>query len=189
MDNIYSIAKSIVSNHDHILQNLYIFNWECDVFSVTKTGYSYELEIKISRSDFKADFKKDKHKIFNNWKKGYYAYGLGRRGWGFDNAEYSILSSGKITYQTCANKFFYVVPEGLIKEDEVPDYAGLIYCNEDFGGSYKTIKQAPFIHKDKCDVPKLLFDKYYWQYRHQQIKIQQLESYIQTLKNNPDVPL
>ena len=36
---------------------------ECDVISISKSDYIYEYEIKISRSDFKADFNKPKHKF------------------------------------------------------------------------------------------------------------------------------
>ena len=36
---------------------------ECDVISISKANYIYEYEIKISRSDFKVDFNKEKHKL------------------------------------------------------------------------------------------------------------------------------
>ena len=35
-------------------------NHECDLFVLTKTGYAYEVEIKTSKSDIKADLKKAK---------------------------------------------------------------------------------------------------------------------------------
>ena len=34
---------------------------ECDVVSVSSSGYIYEYEIKISRGDFRKDFIKEKH--------------------------------------------------------------------------------------------------------------------------------
>ena len=74
--------------------------WECDVLSITKSGYATEYEIKISRSDFKADFKKPKHRGFEK--------GIG----------------GMIC------RFWYVVPNGMITADEVPEYAGLMYCHK-----------------------------------------------------------
>ena len=42
----------------YFLNNLYIFSnsWESDYLSLTKSGYFYEGEVKVSRSDFKADF-------------------------------------------------------------------------------------------------------------------------------------
>ena len=47
------------------INNLYVFDWESDKLLETKSGYIYEFEIKISRGDFKNDFKhkKDKHII------------------------------------------------------------------------------------------------------------------------------
>ena len=47
------------------VDGLYVFEWESDKLIWTKNGYIYEFEIKISRADFKNDFKhkKDKHLI------------------------------------------------------------------------------------------------------------------------------
>ena len=39
------------------VDGLFVFSWESDKLLWTKAGYIYEFEIKISRSDFKADFK------------------------------------------------------------------------------------------------------------------------------------
>lgn len=81
------------------IPNLYIFNWESDYLSYTESGYCYEIEVKISKADFKHDFtKKSKHKILQNDKK-----------------------------KNKPNYFYYAVPENLITEDEIPSYAGLIY--------------------------------------------------------------
>src|SRR6478752_3420360 len=52
--------------HKYHLYNSYIYNWECDYFSTYQSGYHCECEIKVSRSDFFADFKKEKHKIFES---------------------------------------------------------------------------------------------------------------------------
>ena len=41
---------------------------ECDVISISKSNYIYEHEVKISKSDFKADFKKEKHKLMTERK-------------------------------------------------------------------------------------------------------------------------
>ena len=47
------------------IDGLYIFDWESDKLLETKSGYIYEFEIKISKADYKNDFKhkKDKHII------------------------------------------------------------------------------------------------------------------------------
>ena len=62
--NIQEALLSFVYNHKYVLFNSYVFAWESDLFSITKTGTIYEFEIKISKADFKKDFEKDKHKFF-----------------------------------------------------------------------------------------------------------------------------
>ena len=106
---------------------------ECDVISVSKSDYIYEYEVKISRSDFKADFKKDKHKLMTE--------GLGYK-----------ENKGDVWYLT-SNYFYFVVPTNLISIDEVPEYAGLMYMNEDL--QFEVIKKAPLIHKIKA-TPKFI---------------------------------
>lgn len=44
-----------------------------------------------------------------------------------------------------SDQFFYVTTAGLIRKDEVPDWAGLI---EYEGGQFKTVLQAPYRDKD-----------------------------------------
>lgn len=74
---------------------------EVDVLSILKSGYVSEFEVKISRSDFKADAKKAKWKYFEN-----------------------RIETG------IPNYFSYACPEGLITKEEVQDFAGLIYVYE-----------------------------------------------------------
>ena len=51
-----------------------IVNHECDMLIVTKNHYLTEVEIKISLSDLKADFKKKHQHKDENIKKFYYAF-------------------------------------------------------------------------------------------------------------------
>ena len=44
----------------------------------------------------------------------------------------------------CANRFFYVVPTGLIKNTELPKFAGLLYYSK---GYFEVSKIAPLLHK------------------------------------------
>ena len=75
-------------------------NHECDALVITNSNYAVEYEIKISRGDFFADFKKKKHKSM-------------RRNDG-----------GKIS------RFYYVMPKGMVSLDDIPQYAGLIYVDK-----------------------------------------------------------
>ena len=51
-----------------------IVNHECDILIVTKNHYLTEVEIKISLSDLKADFKKEHQHKDENIKNFYYAF-------------------------------------------------------------------------------------------------------------------
>jgi hypothetical protein len=125
--------KSFITQPRWKLLNLYVFDWESDLLFLTKSDYFYEFEIKVSRADFKNDFKKvNKHEVLkdsNNHRK--------------------------------PNYFIYAVPEGLIRVEEVPEYAGLYYIMKN--GYYKRIKDAPQLHKTKVDLNSLnLLDKFYF---------------------------
>lgn len=97
--------------------------WECDVLAISKSNLASEYELKITRSDFLADFKKPKHKKFERGEGGY------------------------------ISKFWYVVPEGLIKKKEVPDYAGLMYYRKQ--GKHRIVtpvKQPKTLRANKIDT-------------------------------------
>ena len=126
----------------YLMNNLYVFSnsWESDYLSLTNSGYFYEGEVKISKSDFKADFKKEKKHL--------------------------ILESNFNKTQTdnnlCPHYFFYAVPEGLIDVSEVPEYAGLIYMIDVYP-YYKWVKKSPLLHKEKYnDIDLKLQDKFYY---------------------------
>lgn len=195
-----TIQKSLFNffcSHIYKFTNTFFFKNESDWLSFLNSGFCYECEIKISRSDFKADFKKEKHTIHkgNEEKRGFFVRRTSDHittnvSWEFckefpeliESKEYfergringfiedvlkirmyAKISSGIEFISTenkmIPNKFFYVVPEGLITIDEVPDYAGLIYVDE-FGTCTK-IKDGKFLHKDKLDVKKLFTKTYY----------------------------
>lgn len=62
--DIDSKLREKFQSHKYELSNSFVYNWESDFFSITTTGYSQEIEIKVSLSDFRADFKKvDKHQL------------------------------------------------------------------------------------------------------------------------------
>lgn len=190
-------------SHEYKFTNVYYFNNESDWLSFLSSGFCYECEIKISRSDFKADFKKEKHTIHkNNEIKGNLFVRkqgvsisrnlswdfckefpqliesneyLSRKYSRYDSEEmvvdYHAVTSSKIEFvshdnKLIPNKFFYVVPKGLISKEEVPAYAGLIYVDE--LGNCTKIKDGKFLHKDKLDIKKL-FTKMYYAYERELI--------------------
>ena len=84
--------------YDYIISNVYFFPNESDVLLIRKSGMITSCEIKISRSDFKVDFKKPWHQ--------------------------NLLNRDK---ENITNYFYYICTENLIRLDECPKYAGLYY--------------------------------------------------------------
>lgn len=178
-------------NHEYILVNSFVFDWESDFFSVTKSGNVYEVEMKVTRADFRKDFEKDKHLLFRSnsegrshhitrssgvynrdkerlictykepgitWRhpEGYYR---DYRTWdyvtGYGEARISprkvevwapctAIRIRPVGDLLCPNRFYYACPPGIIPQEELPGYAGLIHVTD---GGAKMIKQAPFLHK------------------------------------------
>jgi hypothetical protein len=160
-----SLEKRFDSNNiKYTVSNLYLFrhNWETDFLVVQKSGYCYEIEIKISRSDFLNDFKKvDKHSIMNEG-----TYMVKKYKYHTDPATKKRISEhyhAPAEWKFKPNKFYYCVPENLIQKEEVPDYAGLMYVSK--YGVVTTIKEPKFIHKEKLDLQKPLCDKFYYYWK------------------------
>jgi hypothetical protein len=127
----------------YFLNNLYVFSnsWESDYLSLTKSGYLYEGEVKISKSDFKADFKKEKKHLL---------------------LETKYNGKSLTDNDLCPHYFFYAVPEDLIDVSEVPEYAGLVYATT-YYPYVKWVKKPPLLHKDKYDDATLnLQEKFYY---------------------------
>lgn len=172
-------------NCKYRIQNVYLFNWESDFFIQKENGYCYEFEIKISRQDFRNDSKKvDKHHTLIN---GYWV-NTSRRFLKVDGV-YQRDENNRMVYTSepenvhCKrpNKFYYVVPNGMISLKEVPAYAGLIYISE--SGSMTKIKEAPFLHREKLQLDSDLCNKFYWYWLNQISKTKELESTIQKLQD------
>lgn len=136
-ESITTILRSHYNQgYTYRLNNIFIYgnDWESDFFCVDDEGYASEFEIKISRADFKGDFKKYKHLLFRKMEK---------RG---------LLMP---------NKFYYVVPDGMVSPDDIPRYAGLIYV---VGSHLKVIRRAPYLHKEKRDYRRIIAPKIYERY-------------------------
>lgn len=157
------------STKKYVVENLFVFEWESDKLIITRSGYAYEFEVKISKSDFKADFKKeDKHTILEGKKEFLPSYDKVLGIWkGLQADNYRTSRFKKPNY------FYYAVPEGLIDVNDVPEYAGLIYVLPDgekkskdgkwcWDGFY-VVKSAPKLHSTKYSNDDLnLTDKFYY---------------------------
>jgi hypothetical protein len=118
-------------NYHYTLYNTYVFPWESDFFAIAKqTGYVIEVEVKVSKQDFKADFNKT-HR-FNDTKK------------------HDLLIDKNKFHKP--HKFAFACPEGLISTSEIPKEYGLMYVIEEPRDRYiyrklKVIQQPKFLHK------------------------------------------
>ena len=157
------------STKKYVVENLFVFEWESDKLIITRSGYAYEFEVKISKSDFKADFKKeDKHTILEGKKEFLPSYDKVLDVWKELQADnYRTAKFKKPNY------FYYAVPEGLIDVNDVPEYAGLIYVlpegeKESKDGKwcwdgFYVVKSAPKLHGTKYSNDDLnLTDKFYY---------------------------
>jgi hypothetical protein len=190
-----------LNNHfaysDYKLQNTFIYQWESDFFCISSSGYAIEVEVKLSKSDFRADFKKSqKHKILSNYFNGkkfmcipgstsHYAYINGK-------LEHTQTETTQVAFLEpyAPNKFYYCCPENIILKTDIPDYAGLLYLIEkpfkvsDVEYRHVTVKEvktAKFLHKNKLDLSKKLLSKYYWLCSNQRYEIRLLRDKINEL--------
>lgn len=146
-----------MSNPAYAIANLFVFEWESDFLLKTKAGYWYEVEVKISRSDFKAD---RKHKP----------------------EKYDILEGRRQGLRP--NYFSYCVPEDLLDKvaDLIPDYAGIVKVTS--WGTVQIVRCPRQLHGEKLtdDQLKLLEKFYYnysnlrWKYDHREETIRQLRA-------------
>lgn len=159
------------------VDGLYVFGWESDKLIWTKSGYIYEFEIKVSRADFRNDFKnkKEKHLILKGPTEEerfmphfYESYEHNRHlysSFGDYVSRVSPDSRDLIANHRRPNYFYYAVPEGLIQPEEVPEYAGLIWILKEYRdvrAAYTVPKQAPVLHKRKYKDGELNLAEKFW---------------------------
>lgn len=179
------------------VDNLYVFHWESDKLLWTKSGYIYEFEIKISRADYKNDFKHkiDKHiilgspftkekylpEIYEWYEKNKHIY-ASVDDYAKTNSRYRIDS------YKLPNYFYYAVPKGMIDIDEVPEYAGLIWIEGEHLFCIK--KKAPCLHKEKYTDAQLdLGEKFYYNWQTTKQRLRQAEKDVAYYKTQLDLEL
>jgi len=119
------------SRYDVISPNFYSENWfEADLFCVSRAGHFHEFEIKISRSDYLADFKKARRFQFQGPMKK-------------KHVVLAEMQKQKTPLYYGPRCFSFVCPEGLISVDELPAYAGLRYVSPDKRRRIITVVKAP----------------------------------------------
>lgn len=103
--------------------NIHLFpKWESDFLGLTSYGYIHEFEIKLSKSDYLADFNKvRKH-----------------------NTLRSFHRSKSETFRV-PKRFYYVIHGFHLSAGELPDYAGLITINGSVITKLRTAPDLPAI--------------------------------------------
>lgn len=126
--------------HPLIAPNIDIFyTGEMDVCSVMKSGMVNEYEIKLSRADFKKDFKKaHKHPVYLKISKGIFKETV---------PVFGGKSMRGVVY-TSPNFFYFVTPKNLIKPEELPEYAGLIEFDPENIYDIRTVSKAKQLHRE-----------------------------------------
>lgn len=119
-----------------IVPNVQLGPGQADLIRYSSRRKIEEYEIKLSRSDFFRDKSHKKHK-------------------------HGIMT-GKYPGEI-ANRFFYAYPKGMIKIEEIPEYAGAVEFEESrdkFGDMhlrFDLVKKAPLLHSRKCDLKRLAY--------------------------------
>ncbi len=163
-----SFYRANLTRYELLAPNVFIdYKGEMDIFAMRKSGYVDEIEIKISKSDFNADFKKTI--LVNNSEYDYRKF-IEFRAKGLDASKYEshkkllkhqLLESGELI----SNRFSFLLPEHLVDSCEIPDYAGLYVYRKT--GYVRELKPAPLLHKKKIDdtmkyyVTKKLMHRYW----------------------------
>jgi hypothetical protein len=124
---------------------------ECDILSLMKSGLANEYEIKLTRSDFRADAKKGKYEIFEKRLAGVHEDIRVRRNIRGDIVHYQPMSAFYTVKLTTPNYFSYVVPHGLITAEDVPHFAGLVYARSERCHYFEVVKKPVKIHNDIDD--------------------------------------
>lgn len=120
---------------DLVLTNHFHSDWEADILIVNTEGRSHEIEIKLSKSDFKNDFRKKYHN---------------------QTTKESFLKHDKISSGDYpCNHFSFLLPMGMIAHESIPEHCGIIefYHNTD-----RWITEFYEIRK-----PKLVHGKKFWE--------------------------
>lgn len=93
--------------------------YECDVWRVTKAGLAVEYEIKLTRADFLADRRK-RSRTRHRYVDGQWQRTVPR-------TKHERLAESD---PAGPSRFFFVLPVGVVPVEAIPEWAGLIECQE-----------------------------------------------------------
>lgn len=143
--------SSICTSFDVLIPNCYTsHDNEADLLAIRKSGMCDEFEIKISRADFFNDAKKTVQYRSCEWdgideqflaeNNDYIKTGIIAP---WQKPKYESLVDGDMT----ANYFWYVIKEGIVELDEIPDFAGVFFVDDN--GELSRARTAKRLHRNK----------------------------------------
>ncbi len=109
--------------------------WECDALRITSAGYAIEYELKISRKDYLADFRKCRRAWSTRTMEQKHTLLALRTGW--------------------PSRFYFVMPAGLADQVQIPEHAGLIAVGGADVPYLRTVRPAPQLH-DRPAGPQVI---------------------------------
>lgn len=117
---------------DLVLTNHFHSDWEADILVINAEGFSHEFEIKLSRSDFKNDFKKN----YQNAK-----------------TKEKFLKHDKISCgDYLCNRFSFLIPMGMIEPDEIPSHCGIVEFDhnpDSWRTTFHEVRKPVAVHEEK----------------------------------------
>ena len=117
-----------------------IVGWEADILVMHKSGWLWEIEVKISVADFRREFKEkaEKHEALQS--------GLIKRRFKWDIRSYTNPHS-------IIKKYFFAMPVEVYEKvkDEIPAYAGVILVDDAKRDRSKNLR--PWVEKKAKDLP------------------------------------
>lgn len=122
---------------------------ESDVLAFNKNNFTHEVEIKVSKTDFKKDFQK----VTNaKWDRLIPQDSKSRKFFPASENKHDLIQK-----KLGPSYFWFAVPKDLISVEDIPDYAGLLYVYTKKDSYYgrnvvvvDMVKDAPKIHKVKA---------------------------------------
>lgn len=148
-----------------ILPNFTPRKWhECDLFSITNALYFHEIEVKVSRADFRADFDKEsKHRILAD-------------------------KAASVWANLIPRTFCYACPHGLLSTEDMPEYAGLIWVarkrqNDWFGYDIEIVKKPPSLSSQKMTAEQVfkITNNLWWRFANtwKKMAASKIEEYVE----------
>ena len=159
-----------IQRYQFMAPGIYYSGKEADILCVRLSGYVDEIEIKTSRSDFLADFKKWMHvknPAFDDSVPPIHNMRNRVEKW-VDIPKHEALAKGLVL----PNYFSFLMPADLADQckDDIPKHSGLYaYHQELTFGRIETIKRAKILHRDKIGRSEQwrLLEKVSARYRYQ----------------------